>query len=492
MSLDAIEQQVLRASQRHEEKQPEVNEVSLDEVGDSTVTPFQRLSLAIPIDPSNYSFIAMLLSRILNLEDANQILPKEKELQAKYSPTEEEFSFNSKSSKKSIDILPSIAIPTDIWLVDNIQVKDIKIKTNILQEINAITSESMNIDETTLLYHEKLLSAYKVYDIPNRQSIVSYYTNSVYSTSSYIGESLKEEEEDTDLVRTLSNNSSHSQKTQKSQKSQKSQTSSQGGGLKTQIATAQPQIIHSNGAIHSNGSANGQLNGSSQNGQHLKRSSGLSQRKRFLALLGLVTHSHHDEQTTSPSTPTTPIDDKQQNLNNLITKSRIYNKIKRHRESGSSLNLTMSTYSNRNSISTTNTTTSNSSRRRSNSSYFLGNQENDLKISQIQSNTASSTASIVAPSVASLSPLPLLSPAQKSENRKLKYDYYIQLGELKATTQKIVEFSIANSSDSAGTAKLMKFIEFIKKKVLRFVIIDIFQMIVDYGQFRAYDLYSKQ
>lgn len=471
MSLDTIDQMGPRSQSRHGDSGEKRyhDRVTTAEQEEMLMSSFQRLSLAIPREPANFAFITLFLSRVLNLNNPDTLIRADPVHQFTTAPP----------AGRPTEVVPNIAVPADLWLVDNIQIKNVKIKTTMLAEINGILGinkdqnsaldsdnsrlqkDSPLVDDNTLLYYEKLLAAYKVYEVPNRYSITSMSPVSASSTASPISSGppharvdfpLKEEdnEEDADHDDTKLANTTSSQ--------------SSNGSLKTAETPT-----------HSS----------------TKRVSGFGQRKRFLALMGQG-HKGDEQGTTVSSQPspqlslasphTTQVsgneeeNKRQQALNSMLAKSRIYNKIKRHRESGSSFtSATSSGLSSRNSVSTTTTVLSGSSRRRSSASYGA--------------STDGEMRSMAAPYLGMpLSPIPLLAPQQKSENRRAKYEYYVQLQDLLQTTEKVLAMAMASPGGDGGVTR---FVEFIRKRVLRFIIIDVFQMIMDYGQLKAYELFGR-
>ena len=94
--------------------------------------------------------------------------------------------------------MKNLVFPADIWIRDEIKVKDAKIKTTMLNEVNELietelkdVNDQTTFEEITLNYYAKLLVAYKVYDIPTR-TIYNSYPNYIQNS---ILLSLEEEEE---------------------------------------------------------------------------------------------------------------------------------------------------------------------------------------------------------------------------------------------------------------------------------------------------------
>lgn len=316
---------------------------------------FQSLSLSIPVETTKYTFICLFLTRVLNIKDESHIRTKE-----------------LAKRKRPVEILPGIVVPPDLWLKDEVIPKDIKIKTNVLHEINTMLEKDGDADAATLSYYEKILSAYGFLEIAKRDLVALIDLVP---------------EEDLELVQTPTNTK---------------RTSSQ-----------------------------------------------LMLKKRFSTLLG-----HGDDDDDSK---------RQQALNLLLAKSKIYHKLKKHRELASSLTSTSS--SNRNSISTTATTNSASLRRRA-SSNLTTPDYSDRLLQPVR-----------------LPSIPTISAAQRNENQKLKADYYAELRLLLAHVERLLDII-----KRTHTPPLVTMFEFIKNYVFKFIIIDVCQMIVDYGHAAANDL----
>ncbi|ODV77138.1 uncharacterized protein CANTADRAFT_8287 [Suhomyces tanzawaensis NRRL Y-17324] len=429
-----------------------------DDSNGPNISTFQRLSLSIPIEAKNYSFIWLFLSTSLNLDSPDLF-----------------FSTNARPADPpvpqpsgSLEGLPDVAFPTDLWLKDDICVRDVKIKTSVLQELNLsiekeLSSQSPLFEQQVLNYYDKLLTAYRVYDIPVRSSVSSVYTPpevSLREEDDEDGTSNGEDyvlEDSKSIARTTSNQSSTT-----SQKTSNSALS----GHQPSSATNTP--TPSAGANkHSSQTSNKRVSALSREFT--------SQRKRFLTMLG---HEGNPE-----TVPAEEEHKKQQVLNSLLAKSRIYNKIKKHRELSSSMSSNVSSpssYSNRNSLTTTTTANSSTaSRRRGSSNYFASSP--DINESRLLQQTPPSP------------PITLLTKEQKADNRKQKYDYYVQLTKLMDVSQLLVNYALkANASQNPNNLKVIEFIEFLKKKVLKFIIIDISQMLLDYAQLKASSIYSSR
>lgn len=411
---------------------------------------FESLQLSIPIDVSQFDYIKEFLVNFLNLEDPTKILQSD-DVNGKF--------YNVEITK---EILPGITLPNDIWLRSNINIKDIKVKISILTEINSMIEKELEktdeiLDDTVLLYYKKLLMAYKFYETPKRNSLRHYSIDSLK----------EEEEEETDeytvdenksLNRTVSNQSST-----------------------TSLRTHHSYFSHSsnnNVSSHSNQSNNfnyNNLNSSSGKRNSSSRENILS-RKRFSSLMG--NQQQPPSQITSPISGTfnlqnngqvfnleyeeeEPEEDNRKSFNSILSKSKIYSRMMKNRELSSSMN---SNSSNRNSISTTATTNSNNSKMKRNSI-------NEEKHHSNQS-------------------LPLFvnySLNQRQEIQKNKFEYFIQVKQLLLWINKI----ISHLSVDARNNKLFKLMDFIKRFIFKFIVLDASELVTNYGDVEAYRMYSR-
>lgn len=484
--------------------------MSLGQDGLETPTQlFQSLSLSIPNSSTQFDYIEAFLVLLLNLPDESAMIAIEKfndeDVTIKLNPNRNE-------------ILPDILLPNDIWLRDNINVKDVKIKVTMLNEINSMITREISqlqqpLDETSLLYYQKLLLAYKFYDAPVRRS---FGLSNDFSLKEDIAEESGEFtiDESKLLNRTNSNQSSTT-----SLKTHHSYFSHSANSLGNNVSTT-------NNSLHNNG--NGLPYSNSNNP---KRSSNQSRepvlsRKRFLSLVnhGNSNNSNNNIQNTSITTPnmstngfgtTSPTsiafsndfasptsntlghstphnitsleetisgpneDDqtkKQQTLNSLLNKSKIYNKIKKNRELSASMNSNVSTPSlpsNRNSVNTiaTGVSQNSKSKRSSNLTSPEANSAIDLKHSSM----------VPVPAFASLS------ISQRQEIQRNKFEYYTQLKQLLIIVKKI----LSNFQNDSNDVKCYKLMDFIKRYLFKFVVLDVSDMVVSYGETEAYQMYSR-
>lgn len=381
--------------------------------------PFQRLLLAIPIDLKRYVIMCRFLAIVLNLDDT--VLD---ELGV--------VNHHELVAKLPVELLPNIAFPPDIWLRDDICIKDVKVKLTMLNEINLWLEQELGgtatdvNEELTLLYYEKLLQAYNFYDMPSRRLLVML----LYSVELVLRE--EEHENDADSVAT---DPTPPVSTPPSKPSKPS--------LQKSLAST----------IHTTNSS--------------KRVLALSReiinlRKRFLTLLGHQGLAPAPPVALPPPVPEAVVaaaaagdDDR---LNSLLSKTKIYSKLKKNRELALLLGSTaLGGYLNRNLVATTASASLHGLRRRL--LVLLSFDDHRL----VATN------------------LVYLLVDQKRENRKQKLEYYLQLMKLYLITETILKTLSETKDPKMSNTKLVRFLEFIKKKVFRFVLVDISLMIMDYG-----------
>lgn len=467
---------------------------------DDAAERFQLLSLSIPAETTKYTFIRLFLTRVLNLKDESLITqPRDKAHLRQLGALDAPPSNITHSSHQHLkhgkrrgtpEVLPGIALAPDLWLRDEVTIKDIKIKVALLNEITTMIGSELDaaektgkndviINEATLAYYQKLLVAYKFLEVPKRESFNSYYALNNMDLS------LREEEEDAEeaddinaddckqIARTTSNQSSTaSQKT----------FHSFGNPFTSNVPSPGSTPAQTYSTLLSS-SANPPQASPVAHVSNNKRISALTaSKKRFLTLLGHNGSSDAGplEKLNGATSLPSPISEddgkKQQALNNLLAKSRIYSKIRKHRELASSMSSNISnpsnlSYSNRNSVNTTASTNSTSSRRR---------------ISSTLASPDTSDSRISAHVLANASGFPSLSILQINENKRTKLEYYNLLGKLSHLATRM----LAIISERGGDHNLMKVMDFIKNYVFKFIIIDVSQMIIDYGYFKAHDFHK--
>ncbi|KAL1576008.1 hypothetical protein V4U94_005843 [Candida albicans] len=476
-----------------------------------------------PPDSKKFNFVCVFFNRILNLKDPTIILEKNKDI-GKFN---EVVKIDRQQSKQQpIEIMKNLVFPADIWIRDEIKVKDAKIKTTMLNEVNELietelkdVNDQTTFEEITLNYYAKLLVAYKVYDIPTR-TIYNSYPNYIQNS---ILLSLEEEEEqqqqqnqnqnhnednnknsefdfgflEKPVYRTSSNQSNSSQKS-------KDKRSSNGSTLSRKRFSS---FLGSNG--HGHGHGNSSSKDSSPDHNHTQPHS----------------QQYHHSQMASPTTPTSQINlpppnshshshshshslqqsqhhqhsslsssptfQQEGTFNNLLTKTKLYGRIKKHRESQASINSTGSQHSinsNRNSVSTNATATSSGSRRRSNYTInSFGGGNSAAPNTPTLSLLSSSISTIQDEHFHQENHTSYSIQELKLENSKEKYEYYIQILRLFKNSEKILK-TLINSHNINN--KLLKFIEFIKKKLLKFIMIDIMSMILTYCDLQCINFYN--
>ncbi|CUM48930.1 uncharacterized protein AC631_03146 [Debaryomyces fabryi] len=398
--------------------------MSLAILHSDTTQAFQSLSLSIPVDTAKYKKMYLFLSKVLNVSDENVILETEEQGR--------QYILN----KEPIEVLSRVYLPHDTWLKGEVTIKDIKIKSNMLLEINNMIEkelprtidEVVQIDDNVLNYYEKLLTAFKVYEIP---------CNDTESRHNSIDDSLREEEEEEDTSIYDSNEIS------------RTQTNVSTASLKTRLSIF--------------------------NGYSSRRNSSMSTKKRILSNAGQANDNDVNSMLNS-SGPIKNEEERKQGLNNILAKSRIYNKLKKHRLTGSvtsNISSPSSTpYSNRNSIGTTMTNNSYNSKRRGSSS-LASPEITEGRILNI-------------PSPKENQPI-ILTSVQKLENQRDKFEYYSQMKRLKFLTRRVIK----HLDHSQESYDLVKILEFVNKCVVKFIFIDISQMIILYGQRKAYNFHHK-
>lgn len=435
---------------------------------DTTIDSLNSLSLSVTSgSASKYSFICLFLSRVLNIKDFNTIL-------------NDNNANVPHKKKRPVEILPGIAIPQDLWLYHEIIIKNVKIKTSLVHEINDMlvkhlqASTDSELDQSTLSF-QKLLMAYKFLEMPERKTFYVDYTTSDLDLA------FKEEDEEDDLEGNDSNSKSLS-RTDSNETFDASHESLTIDSEDPTTSSTSLQSLNSHTTTLSNGHTNSLL--SSKRISSLSRD--LMSKKRFLSLLGnngkntsnfsetrsvsdSASYVSHASSITSGSIQEEDTK-KHQALNGLLAKSRLYNKIKKHRELSGSMNSATSghssfSYSNRNSISTVSTNIS--SKRRASSS--LATEFND----KASIKTASSI------------PFPKLTSHQIYANRKLKYEYYTELHTLNKLAHEMI--SLLSDAPSHSTIELL---DFLQHYVLKLVVIDLSQMLIDYAHFKCHYLYA--
>lgn len=392
---------------------------------------FEGMSLSMSFEARNYEHILLFLSRALNIHDKKRILETNK--------PEKRVREEGESRPKVTEILPDISIPSDAWLRDDATIKDIRAKAPILQDINnmleneylrATTNgeDTIYADSAVLTYYEKIINAYNFLELPETIENENIYTPQPIS--------LQEEDEEDDYGEESTLASSPDLRTKSNQSSQTS-------------------LLNGNGT---------------------RKSPVTNSRKRFLMFLGNISEPVPAESVIEhlPSTSDEPEPSKKHG--SFLHKSKLYNKIKKTRDLYSSFSSVISSpnsftnsnrslflaatnrnstvTSNRNSVSTTMTSYSNTSRRRTSTTLpTTPIEENRVYLFQQPS------------------PAPL-SPAQRQENQRDKYEYYSQI----LRTKQLVDNYLILSERTPNIGAVIRLFEFIKMYVLRMVVVDIYHL----------------
>lgn len=413
---------------------------------ESPVQSFERLSISLE---RNYSIIVRFLSTILNLNNFNIDYAHQLD--------------------KNPEILPNIIFPKDIWMIDLIFIKDCKIKLSILLEITAWLSQDVisndSFTETSLNHFEKLLIAYdfcgaeippteiKFIDsgssTPNGSPSISpvewkdpYFPKSRNSSKSDIIR------KDSTLSLRLSSFSSKSDLGAYDPKSrlssrpefEKPDTSKKlplrpdeetGDSLKSR-SNPRPEIERVD-TSRSRASSRPEI----ERTESLKdigsksRLSSLTSMKKFSFL---------------KSADNLQLDDEKQGTA-FSSKSKIYSMLKKNRDS----------------ISSTSSSRSINSLNRNSTSGFSSISEKD--VSEVESKAST-----------------ILTADQKKNNRNMKFEYYLQLSKLSQIVNSIL---INLSPRNLNYIKLIKILEFLKKMIFKFIVLDTGKMISEYGALKA-------
>ncbi|KAK8441662.1 hypothetical protein ACI3LY_000027 [Candidozyma auris] len=374
---------------------------------------------ASSLKQSKYAFMSMLLLRVLNLEDEQTIVSGTASEMAKLA------------QKSPPEILPQIAVPPTLWLQEDVVLHESKIKVALLREINGMLQKNVQslsseelflLDDTTLMYYEKLLNAYDFLKFNKPAPSFDAFRED-------------DEYEDYDDDSSMS---------------------------------AYPSYMDTNsGRTSISESARpGSFARSVSSGSYKSRMSTLSKDFRKLSFLKL--NGHEDKEDTPPS-PISPISAPQRSmsatafsrdsqgsrdssshnhrdqLNALLSKSKFYNKLRR-RDSTASYSSAVST------PTSVTSNASNPSTRRKSSSGF-GDKKSRQRLTE----------------------------SQKQENQRNKLDYYVQVKELEENTKQLVGFL----GKPGSRASLVRLMDFVKNNVFRLVLIDVSSMIVEYTHLKA-------
>lgn len=402
----------------------------MESTDDYDLDKFLSLLVSVPIESTKYAFIGMFLKRILNLKDESVILD---------ANAYERKPDSSRKKRKPVEILPQIAVPPKLWLQHDIVVKNMKIKSSLLKEINSMLLEHVEllrsnamflIDETSLSYYEKILVAYNFLEFgrnhnrfdPLREddefedddgsSMLSLtrarslffpdLNNAPFNPASYSRPPSIGSHKSVNRISTLSRDFLSSKRKQ---------------SILGHLAPALQNSDDERRRLVSQTSMNGQL----------KSQPNLNSSGQF-----------QDEKLKDHSI-----------TNSILSKSKIYNRIKKRRELYSLVSSALSTP-----ISVTSVNSSPSFRRTS------GVYDGEGRSHHLYSP---------------------LSASQRIENQKDKHEYYVQVRRLAENTNALV----GHLGQPGSRAMFIRLMEFIKNSVFKFIIIDVSLMIIEFGHLKA-------
>lgn len=398
--------------------QPVCRSERKDDLDPITVDAFQALLLSMPLESSKYAFISMFLARMLNVPNDKAIVD------AATSPP----STTQSARGTPAEILPQVAVPLDLWLRPDVSILNLKLKVAILREVNSVllgyaeslqTNELFLLDEIALMSLEKRISDCNLLDfnrLEPQRGFDGIREDDEYELDDAIGPMppLKRSTVGTDTM------------------------------LLPQSALTRP------------------LSTASSINRISTLSRDLMGGKRKFSFLG----QHHsptlpaaEDQRRASYHPTTPnrtlpvLQPLPQfgngNSNGFLSKSKLYNKIKKRRELYSLIGSTPTSVS---------SSASQPSFRRKSSAYDMHEAANG-----------------------SAKPVDEASAFQLIENQRDKHEYYVQAQMLGEKSN----FFIGYIGRSGSRANLLRIMEFIKNYVFKFITVDMAHMIIDYGHRRA-------
>lgn len=387
-----------------------------------SIAHLKMLSLSAPGEAIKFRFIQTFLSQVLNLDSDKGLL----EASVGNLPA----SFKEKLPQEP---LPQIAIPSDLWLVPEIVIRNLDTKSAILREVNTLLLQYIDllqtnglflIDEAAISNLEKRITDLHLIDFNQKQAFNHKNESELHFGSVYEAEEY--EENDTELSSIFLRRSLS-------------------GNLMSKIVSRS-------------------TTGTTKN---LHRLSSLSrdfllQKRKLSSFLGQHALVEDDKETTQPAFPLQnlpmlnplvqlPTNHKDGDSGTPIVangnfKSRIYSKIKKRRELAASVASTATSVSSIN---------SNPTGRRKSSAC-------DIDPKAPRKETSS------------------VSEFQKVENQRRKHEYYLQIKLFGELTWLIIGFA----GKSGLRANLSRLMEFIKNFAFRFILVDTYQMIVDYGHYK--------
>ncbi|KAK6461639.1 hypothetical protein DFJ63DRAFT_314270 [Scheffersomyces coipomensis] len=418
-----------------------------------------------------YEIICAFLTQVLNLDDPKAILG----------------TITTRST--TTHLLPNIQFPNDTWLIEDIVIKDSKIKTTLLQEINSMFEQQLiktnsqhshhnsnvNID-TQINYYEKLLIAYKVYNVPGK------------SNDNYVPPMLSLNESDENY---------EDQESFPSPNLDDSDVSSRKSGKKRfSMFTS-----HNNNNNNNNNKTNENDNAT------------------------IISSTTADVNSSLSSNTTLKHNSNGEILNSILSKSKIYNKLKKRDSSSSSNNsiLSSSTNGNGNIGAPTTPTLPNGPiiSTPNNSNYTHSNNRNSVSSTMTASTMSSTPRSSTISNRRRISSTSDLNEArsypnppsintnnnnngqanspysnvpltfqQRIDNKKEKYEYYVHLIRLYTISQRLMK-QLQQGTNEIDQLKWTKYLDFIKNKLFKFIIIDVLKLVLDYGYMNSKGLIKR-
>lgn len=389
----------------------------LDDTNGFNFHDFDALQLSVPVETTKYDFVEKFLTRVMNLKRPNDILLfGESNLKL------------SKKRPKCVEILPQVAVPPDLWLEPQIAIQYIKIKNAVLKEVNQHLrqcldalrdGESPPFDESVLLVLESRIKESNFLDFARSDSETEFRFSS-----------LNEEDEE------------------------ESPSTEEESLMIEKKATPLPDRPISRSRTTS-GSFSHNMGRLSSFSRDIKSST-----RKFSFLSHQNTKHNTDDQIkcyTPPQTPpqSLPIiptpslssstSQRDVSHSSLLSKSKLYKKIKKRRELAALVSTTATSVASMNSGT--------SMKRKSNANEY-----------QEKKTTTPFTTT------------------QQYDNQKDKYEYYCQLGELAKCTGELIK----HLNQTSYKHELVLLMDFIKAVVFKFILIDVSHMIIDYGHIRMY------
>lgn len=367
---------------------------------------FLSLHISVSLDSTKYAFITMFLARVLNLKDENAILNDD-------SP----FQPSKPDPELAMEVVPQVIVPELLWLCPSVLISNAKIKIAVLENANALLglcvealqlNELFLLDEAAVAYCEHQINSHRLLEYNPRDSEPNGVTanGEVPSTNDVLPKNTK--------------TTPNQQYETLSLFSRPVSTASSRSINLSRILTFSKEFIHS--------------------------------KKKFSF------HGHNqspimpvaeESSQTAPSTPppalpqlaSPPVLSSRDSYSSLLSKSRIYNKIKRR-----------------------------------------GLQ------ALVSTDTPPQTTASISPTTMLKSPaesrpgLFLVSRIHLADVRKDKKNYYTQVRLLSAHTLELSKFL----GRLGSRANLVRLMEFVKNYIFKMIIVDFALMTLQYCRFRAH------